>query len=684
MGKRRMTQLSEAIPTPALGSGSLWGLFGSVDRTQWRWEAPTARPAMKEGRERSLPAWLSEWDATSRGIGTADPRGELAQENILREFSSTFKEDVRRFRYTISHQSHPDIYIASFNRKLEHELTLGLVSEDLLSFALRRITDDLCERSANLDTARARCLSFYHTVWRGISASKVLRPVDFEGKFINELIELLSCLPSSNEVQILAQQIVISISSSQLQQMEHGIISLLKAWAGSWLDPLYICENQSAIQAAEQSVKYFEAELSSAQGLSKALQGHMKGENDILQARDALLGVKAAMYEALNAVIMAEQILSPFKASTKLLADFLRDLPRDMLQRILSSCSEYVTAVGTRGRAEQRLMRYCWLSTLAQIPNVNTKSFLQMWRDLEGQDAIRENEASDLILSHWVSQGYVPNAAVVRNSFEAATERADKQDFASLLFAINKHRVQYLTRMRELFLMLDTLGKYKWAYKILSRMNGLGLKVPASYLGRSINTMSNYDARLALKTFYLHKVILLGDKQIRVHWIPNFIIALINHRGIAPKQIWEVLRIPIYENIPRSQRNFQRSTLPQSMIELVHKMALAFAYSDARPPRVALRNVLQCLYHLRIHRAPVGPELSIAVTHIAISEEISKGNWIRQERLRYALHLIDRVEGKDVVQKADATVLNWRMYLAEKQGRENREENVLRLGPEGY
>jgi hypothetical protein len=215
-------------------------------------------------------------------------------------------------------------------------------------------------------------------------------------------------------------------------------------------------------------------------------------------------------------------------------------------------------------------------------------------------------------------------------------------------------------------------------------MKDLGLKIPASYLGRSINTMSSYDARLALKIFHLHKGMLLGDMQIRADWIPNFIIALINHRGIAPKQIWEVLKIPIYENIPRSQRHFQRSTLPQSTIDLMHKMALAFAYSDARPPRVALRNVLQCLYHLRIHRAPVGPELSIAVTHIAISEEISNGNWIRQERLRYALDLIDRVEGKDVVEKADATVLNWRMYLAEKQGRENREGNVLRFGPEGY
>ena len=52
----------------------------------------------------------------------------------------------------------------------------------------------------------------------------------------------------------------------------------------------------------------------------------------------------------------------------------------------------------------------------------------------------------------------------------------------------------------------------------------------------------------------------------------------------------------------------------------------------------------------------------------------------RQERLRYALHLINEVEGIDVAKEADATVLNWRIYLSEKQARENREGNVLRVG----
>jgi hypothetical protein len=672
-----MAHLSEAIPTPPPNPGHVWGLLGTADRTQWRWEAPTRRPAKKEGAAPGLPAWLSEWDTTSQE-GTAE---NLQQERRLADGAPSVEEEVRHFREMIRSESDPEMQIADFNQRFKQSLTLGLVPGDTLAFALQQVTDALRGASKHPEVAQARCLAFYNAVWDGISASKVLRLVDFKGEVISEFADLLSCLPSTNGAQILAHRIICSASISQLQRMEHAIISLVKAWSRSWLEAPWIGDSRSIIRAAEGFVIAAKSKLVDAQNLAVALEKRSRSETDFTTAREAVSAVNNATIQALDSIAKAEQITSPFRASAKLLAEALDHIPRDLFPRIASSCSEIVMMASSARPKHRQTIRYYWLSTMAQINKVDTELFLQTWRKVEGQDSIRENEASDLILSHWVSQGCVKNAAGVRNSFEATAQRAGQEDFASLLFALDKHRENSLTRTRELFLLLDRLGKYKRVYKILSRMNDMGLKVPMTCLGRSIDTMSSYDARLALRTFHLHKAMLLGDRRVRLDWIPNFVIALINDRSITPKQIWELLRIPIYEDLPRSQRHFQPTPLSPTMIDLVHKMTLAFAHSEARPARVAVRNVLQCLYHLRVHRAPIGQEVSRAMSRVGITEDINNGRWVRDERLRYTLDLVNKVEGKDVAEKVDATVVNWRLYLSEKEARRKREGNVLRVGP---
>lgn len=671
MGRRRLTHLSEAVPTSLSRPGHIWDLLGAADRTQWRWEAPKLRPVRKEGDATALPAWLSEWDTASQEP-VEDLRVETAQEKFLVTGETTFEEDVRRFREMIRSEPEPDIQIGHFNARLKQSLTLGLVPSEMLSLILRRVTEDVHESSKNLKLAQDRCLTFYSVVWDGISASKVLRPADFEGKILNEFVCLLSGLPATGEVQSLAHSILCSASTPQFQYMEHGIISLVKKWSHNWLEAPRVGDYLSLFRTAEDLVVDAKTKLTDAYNLAAALEEGSKTEKDFAMARDVVSAVHIAIYQALVSIGRVERIFSPSKESSKLLADALQNIPHNLFLRVASSCLQNVMKACSRRGNHLRTMRYYWLSTMAQIPKVDTEHFLQTWKELETWGDIPENVASDLMLSHWISRGHVRNGIGVRNSFEASTQLVGREDFASLLFALDKHRENSLTRTRELFLLLDKLGKYKKVYKILSRMKDLGLKVPMSCLGRSIDTMSNYDARLALKTFYLHKAMLLGDRRVRLDWIPNFIIALINDRSVTPKQIWGILRIPIYEDLPRSQRHFQATPLSQTMINLLHKMALEFAHSEARPPRVALRNVLQCLYHLRVHRAPISQELSRAMSRAVISEDINNGQWIRDERLRYTLSLIKEIEGEDVAKKVDATVLNWREFLCETQARHYR------------
>ncbi|KAG0650777.1 hypothetical protein D0Z07_2428 [Hyphodiscus hymeniophilus] len=75
---------------------------------------------------------------------------------------------------------------------------------------------------------------------------------------------------------------------------------------------------------------------------------------------------------------------------------------------------------------------------------------------------------------------------------------------------------------------------------------------------------------------------------LRAELVPKFIINLINSRHIHTKEIWKLLNIPFYEDlISVKYQPHQSKALPREMIDLMHKMAMAFAHTDARPPRVA-------------------------------------------------------------------------------------------------
>ncbi|KIN04848.1 hypothetical protein OIDMADRAFT_94577, partial [Oidiodendron maius Zn] len=137
------------------------------------------------------------------------------EEKLLVGDAPTIKDDIRHFREIFLGEADPSTQIAEFNRRLEQNLALGLVSGDMLTFTLRRITDNIREGSKPAEIG-PRCLAFYRSVWRGISTSKVLGPADFEGKIMNEFISLILHLPPAREVLVLARHILSSVSRSQL------------------------------------------------------------------------------------------------------------------------------------------------------------------------------------------------------------------------------------------------------------------------------------------------------------------------------------------------------------------------------------------------------------------------------------------------------------------------------------
>lgn len=708
-----MTHQSQTHINPTLHFGGLWGWFPELDRTQWRWEAPTSRAEKQNTTALALPSWLLELESSlteedAELVVNNAAKPDLSQEN------SGVERNIQKFREKIRNSlSQRDLerLSLSYLLHLKQDFTLGLISGEDLKTILRDVTQEFRDVSAQWNcSADGLLTSFYVSVWEGLTACNVLQPTDFEGSAMNLFLLHVACLPFNERVRDLAAGILVSTSTKQHLQMESSIIAMVNAWSKSWLRKEYVVDCRSSLRAAELAVVEaglrlarlnFDIMLDKLHALedNAASQGAVSWLQRTYPRRRFLSKpaktwrsiqtgkryhfvrapcTKSSVIQAENSINKAEEVLWPKKLSTKKLATALNSLPLPLLTRIIQTCSDNIATAGVRQRITKRKrLGYRWLSTISQMPQASDELFLDIWKKFDiTKHTFSEAGWCNLILKRWISRGFLSRPTEVETWFAIS----NKQDFASLLFALDKFKEMQFTRTRGLFHFLDEFGRFKKVYTILLRMRNLGMKLPATILRQSVEIISKYDNSLAIRTYRL-RFLLHKDRLLNAQFLGIFVTALINDPKIHPARIWAFLNIPMYEKLPHSGRHFTREPLHECMVEVISIMASEFARCEFRPRRVVLRNVLNCLYHLRLHNAKITPELSKALAHIGITREIRGGQYVGQERLRYIISMIEKIEGKRVAQQVDGIVFDWRLYLTEKSVRERREGNVLRAGP---
>lgn len=679
-----MTHASEAIPSSGHNLGSIWGSFWDTDRTQWQWQAPTPRATSQDKGAAALPSWLMEWDTTSQEKMAESVDAEITNGRPI-EKPVRVEEDIRRYRAMIKKATGKNNITKlslDFAVQFRKSLTLGLVSEKTLDYTLRHVPKDIRAAYPNEKLTSYLCLAFFTDVWEGIAASKVIGPSDIDAKVMNRLFSLVVSLPIAQGMLGLAHKILHSTSDIQLRHMARGITFLVKKWSESWLADWEARERGEEMRSAESLVTTAEERVAGAQTLVMALKQGPDYDKGLAMAQEALSDAHTAVSIAIDATVQAEDIVSPLEASTNALAQALEKLPRDLVLNLVRYYSRRIMAVGGRKEQSHWSFYYRWLYVVARMSNVDDQLLVQIWRQVDPSNHLSTTKCSVIILNQWISQGKVKKAPAVRNTFAASLLwplAGQSASFARLLLALDKHRELCFTRAGELFELLHSLGRHQHIPDILFRMNELDMKIPTTMLGAAVEKMSAHDIKRALDMYYLPHDMKLGY-PLRPEFMPKFVIAQINDPSVPPAAIWKLLNIPIYEGGSSFQPYFAKP-LPREMIDLIHKMATAFARSEGRPCRVAFRNILQCLHHLRIHNAPISPELTRAVSHANITRSILNGLSVGQERLRYALHLVAKVEGEEVAKAVDETVFKWRQYVHEKRTKARREANVLSTGP---
>jgi HPt (histidine-containing phosphotransfer) domain-containing protein len=650
IGKRRIAHLSEAFNTTGQDFGLLWGLTGASDRQQWEWEAPSRRqPLPAIDGTPHLPAWLSDYEPIS--VDDLRDTSEVEESILDREGLSKISEnDLRTFKEALKASSTQRIQdlCDTFNQSFKQKLILGLVSREMLIESLQNVTEAIRQVTDDKLLADLYCLLFYKATWHGMTGCKVLWPADFGADLLNKLLVLLGELHCAPAVQDLAIDVICTASQDHLTHMEDGVLKVAKAWLSSWSSVGIDCE---------------------------------------------LANMELTPSHHLEPVMPKRQSL---KESAANLVKFLGQLQSNITPPILHASTDHLISIFAnlnRSFEILRTLRYSWLSVIANMPRVGETLLLEIWSRMDFSPASSKNsghyapnirplrlrESCNLLLDFWISHGQIKEAGNLRATYLEIAQKSGHSDSAgSLLQALNQCKERWWSKAECLFRILRGQGKPKAVYGVFRGLLAQNL-IPAAYsVGREIYYMSRIDPRLALEMYKLYNRVEHDKTRFLLDWCPNLVIAMIRSPDFAPAEIWSVLRVPVLD--PK-RRSMSCKPLHPARIRLIHRMALEFAAADCRSPRLALRNVVQCMLYLRRHGVPVSTDLSRALTEAGIARSILDQRCIGRRKAEWIIEIVRQVEGCEVSTKMDQILQTWLTKRIAEQKRLNREGNPLGIGP---
>ncbi|KAH7364497.1 hypothetical protein BKA65DRAFT_590821 [Rhexocercosporidium sp. MPI-PUGE-AT-0058] len=688
LGKRRMTLQSNAAPAPAFGIAALWGSFGEVDRTKWQWEAPSAQNPGTEAATSALPRWLVEWGTASETL--PDPSIPTISKSRKRAKAlASFREETRSFQRALKVCIPEDMpaLCDEFNRKLTQTLSLGLQAEQNLLYTMKFTLHDIQEAFSDPSLASQQCLALCQAMWKGISTSKVIQPSDLGDKTMSRFLAILCEIPMSEGLQTLAGNMFSMVTATQLQKIHSSIARLVASWVLSWqVEDAQKCDESGLAVAAQRVVEATHA-VASVENLTVAMQRSSCLEQDLQAFRLALQRAREAIELSAEAIQEAEHRVTPHQHSAKALTVALGCLPNGILRTIVHQCSTRFSKYANNTMETSSVpVQHSWLSLIAQLPNVNETLLLETWRKSDAM--LRQGSAADIILNHWISQDLIKRPALTRMMFDVTTSQRGRKDQSTLLYVIDRERENCWDKMRLLFGILDKLGHHESIHTTLLHLNRLRVKVPADIIDVTLERMAINDPLLAQKTFRLYGFMRYNDVPLRIERCPNFVVSMIDNPDFSPRTIWMSLGIPLYESLPSraladlvSNKSRHEKHLSPALVEHFTRMATVFAHCTKRTQRAAFRNVMQCLFHLRKHNAPITPKFTRAMVHAGITRKILSDGWIAKERSAWLLELIEQVEGTDVAVTVHEVVEAWNQHVSARVSRRDRDLNVLGVGP---
>lgn len=507
---------------------------------------------------------------------------------------------------------------------LRKQIFLGKLSKG----ALQGLIDGAFNPSGNISSSQ-QDMELCKTILDGLSSSAVFRISDLDADILNQLLMITSCefRWQTPEFELLSFKILEACKVEQLKQMGRGISSLLASYL--------LCT-----------------------GLDREF--HIL-EGQVIKTLNFLLA--SSGIEISRAIAFAT---------------------RALLRRIESATS-------TRPLWVDNLSRWCGLLLRHEVfKNIKHRSeWSRIERSLARHDIhvlcsymkhLSHDEKCGFLLRHWFESGGEDGSVLLGNpsySMElfddgVISSRDTTAPFISMFEYLGPRASSGENTLPRLFSLLNKLEMHETSLDLFNYFKHSKTSFDVDTLAQKIINHTSPDPRVACAIFKT-------TPSLPLEVCPSIAELMINDPTVHP-------RIP-FGFRDRCQVSIQVSnvhpcTLQEmhlARMELLNRMAVAYAHAPHIYPRVAFRQVYQCyLLHRMLGRGSTSVDISKALMVAGVIRPLQDSQWVSTVKLSWILKIVSEVEGDEVASKIDELVYVWRGEIHRKQARMNLEMQLKR------
>lgn len=709
LGKRRMAHMAEMPSTVAgrLGFGlwsSWWSSIWEKDLTKWQWEPPRTKSADLSEPAQDLPPWLIRWDSVTNTEEAATLSEEITKaKEIKSQEAIAVAGEITKAAETMTHDritscDDIDAFVASlelmpdnvshacdvFTHRLKRSLILEWGSEpafeSIIGNILTKVPDAI--RQANIDIVEAQilCLNLYQSIWDGLEASEFTSPRLIGRRMTSLLLKMVLDVPISDGVWLLVARIITGSSRSQRRDMMSALPRVTLIWLQYNMNRSPGANFQGLLQATE-ALRISEQRLDFLQDILQ--YQHTEGESISQAVRQA----REAMRLALSKIQLLESPADHWVPDMPSIINILLELSVPQVKASMESCMDLISESSFTDdekldRSIQRTLRNNLLLLVARMPCLDDDFLIYMLKQKKEMYTIPL--LGSLIVEHWLSQKKIDDDSMVRVQLKIEGDLGIRQqDLGTILVAMYAHNPGFWEKTAFIWKLCDELERPWVAFHTLKRIRQAKLRFPQHLVTDLVNRISKHDARLALQihSWYHFTTDENFARRLPRRGIEVFVIAMVNEKRVEPRDIWRVLKINTHREPLSNDNTLDIRRIPViKEVELLDAMADAFAKCPKRPPRVAFRGAMECLFQVRKHKAPITPKLCRAVVYAGATRYIEANLWIPPGRLRWLMGLINFIEGEEVAIKVVDAVTYWNSSTEARQDWEKRDRDPLKLG----
>ncbi|KAI9848014.1 MAG: hypothetical protein M1838_000660 [Thelocarpon superellum] len=707
LAKRRMMNLTH------VGSGPFVDLDPSLRKGdapkqgQWTWENPSHSRASNKAETRAVPAlplWLTDYIPmnerptadNSTGV-TAEAVKEVPHESAVRSaddfaafqkrlHSATTADEIRqlvsRCRSTLATQPVSNASFAVFQRlhdirasyrdvldfftdpilhqpdsgvlgrllayekhrkdaseetyralqyMLRELLRLGLASDAEIRAMLAQVPHITAHVYPSREERGEAVKSFLHLIYDSINSCAVLKIASLQGSTLDALLTRVAQLPLPTEAHDLARSILASATTSQLEHMSDAASTFFSR------SLLYT----ATVAGADRSPTRLIPVPTMAETLGRfppphalALISSVTGKLRARQRSNSKNPAAAAMTRAWVATVLeygersnVELVTRPEWHRTECL------LPKPLrLEGVLPHLGrlppQRVAKFVMDHSVRRELIRCSRLN--AQQPHVY-QSVLGRLKELSQEDESAEGD----------------NAC------------------ANIVLALRHAQQPYVKTLEYIYRTLRALSLFPEIVHTTKILTQQGIQIPSAVLQQEMHLLNDLSPPTALQLFIHRQRAYPSNTSLEA--CRSLISSWINDPRVHPQVPYQILLNSSnphtsFESQPPNLRPAPR--LDPSRLDLVERMAVAFAYATHLRPRVAYRYAHRCSRYVVAHRTRLTAPLTRALTHAGITRSLQQGDWVPTTRLQYILHQVRTIEGAPAAADLDELVLHWRDDVA--------------------